>query len=260
MNCRHRPRHCRPSSSRQRNTRSSWPPCSDPLNLTSSPPQLRARSELEKRLTAVQEDLQSSSQQLTAALEIAGTGEELTSTETKIMSCYSAAIAAVGLSQPHPPRLPMSTLIRGGANLALAPVRRLSALVTSAMDTLQSTAAVTAAATRASVDFLRRDRTAPAAALVGLGPLLLDVARDEQSEQCVQQLIALLADLLAILQREEVATIASAVGHTDAAMLQSDALTQLFIARTPIVTHLCSHFALLCCALRSRCRWLARRR
>jgi len=132
----------------------------------------------------------------------------------------------------------MSTLIRGGANLALAPVRRLSALVTSAMDTLQSTAALAASATRTSVDFLRRDRTAPAAALVGLGPLLLDVARDGQSEQCVQQLIALLGDLLTILQREEVATIASAVGHADAATLQQDALTTLFPALPSIVTHL----------------------
>lgn len=111
--------------------------------------------------------------------------------------------------------LEMASYIRSTTSFALAPLRATHGLLSATYGLVSRTGSEARGLVQGGLEYIRRDRTAPAAALVGLGPLLLGVIRDEKTERALQELMQLLKDALAILQREEVHTITATVKKTD---------------------------------------------
>jgi len=108
----------------------------------------------------------------------------------------------------------MSSFLRAGASIAAAPLRLLHRRASAVASAVSEGGAGAAELVGRVTTFLRRDRSAAAAALVGVGPLLLDVLREAAALNCLRLFTALLADLLAILQLKEIRTIVWAVGQT----------------------------------------------
>jgi len=102
----------------------------------------------------------------------------------------------------------MTSYIRSGTSLALAPVRRASSLLHWSLSTLSSSTSASLEVVRQSISYLRRDRSAQTAALMQLGPLIMEVLREPSTEEAVRQMMEVLRDAIAVVQREEVAIIA----------------------------------------------------
>lgn len=128
----------------------------------------------------------------------------------------------------------MASLLRSTTNLALAPLRATTQLVSSTYNLVSRTSSEARTIVQDSIAYIRKDRTAPAAALVGLGPLLLAVIKDAKTESALKELLQLLKDALAILQTKEVNQLAV----QSLSLLSSQAVTDLVASASRTVLSL----------------------
>jgi hypothetical protein len=116
----------------------------------------------------------------------------------------------------------MTSYIRSGTHLAFAPLRATHGFLSATYGLVARTSSEAKSMVQSSLTYLRRDRTAPAAALVGLGPLLLAVIKDQKTESALKELLQLLKDALNILQRDEVQQITTTVSESEWRTIATD--------------------------------------